>query len=85
MVGDGQGTLQPGGTAPAQLRKRVEREEQGGGVKRSSRRAQGGADLAGVRERRQGQGPDLAWPGANRGRAGDILRGSAPALVAPSW
>ena len=33
-MGEGQGALQPGGRAPAVLRKRVEREEQGGGVKR---------------------------------------------------
>ena len=53
LVGEGQGALQPGGRAPAVLRKRVEREEQGGGIKRRGRL--GGASQAGVKRRRQRQ------------------------------
>ena len=50
---DGQGALQPGGRASAVMRKRAEREEQGGGIKR--RGHQSGAGQAGVKRRRQRQ------------------------------
>ena len=53
-MGDGQGALQPGGRASAVMTKRVEREEQGGGIKR--RGHQSGAGQAGVKRRRQRQG-----------------------------
>jgi hypothetical protein len=53
-VKDGQGALQPGGRASAVMGKRVERKEQGGGIKR--RGYQSGAGRAGVKRRRQRQG-----------------------------
>ena len=54
LVEDGQGVLQPGGRASAVMWKRVEREEQGGGIKR--RGHQSVAGQAGVKRRRQRQG-----------------------------
>ena len=54
VEGDGQDTHQPGGRASAVTRKRVEREEQSGGVKR--RGHPNGAGRAGVKKRRQNRG-----------------------------
>jgi ribosomal protein L15 len=47
--------LQPGDRASAVTRKRVEREEQCGGIKRRARGHQSGAGQAGVKRRRQRQ------------------------------
>ena len=54
LVGEGQGPLQPGGRAPTVLKKRVQREEQAGGIER--RGHLGGAVQAGGKRRRQRQG-----------------------------
>ena len=81
VVGE-QDALQACDKASAQLReRRAGRVGEGVGAKR--RGAQGGAELAGVGERRQRQ----IKRGLTRGtqEAGGTLRGSAPALVAPSW
>ena len=55
LMEEGQGALQPGGRAPAcaVIRKRVEREEQCGGIKRRGHLS--GAGQAGVKRRRQRQ------------------------------
>ena len=55
LVEDGQDALQPGDRASAVTRKRVEREEQCGGIKRRARGHQSGASQAGVKRRRQRQ------------------------------
>ena len=54
LVEGGQGALQPGGRASALMRKRVEREQQGGGIKRRGQHS--GTGQAGVKRRRQRQG-----------------------------
>ena len=54
LVEGGQGALQPGGRASTVTRKRAEREEQCGGIKR--RGHQSGTGQAGVKRRRQRQG-----------------------------
>ena len=84
VVGDEQDALQPGGRATVQMRKRVEREEQGG-VQSQEKRSPGWSIAGWSEEAKRWQRQRRPTQGVYRRQVVPQGVNSVPALVAPSW